>query len=378
MRVPSLAFLKSAPQAPRVVLLPDACFFCRNVPVEEGPQAAPIAAQIELVLETIAPFPLHQLNRGYFWLPGSREALVFAAYRRRFTQDQIQAWREAEWVAPSFCALLGLKPKVATTVLYSRDETLTAVSWGKTPVPSQVLVRPLPTDCSPEQLAQIKDGLLAELERPGKVLEIPQAPQAIPLNDEDKLGFEAGDLHVQLMRDEAERMDVRPAEDLDALRATHRRDALLWRSLLGMAAFLVFLAVAELALIGGKAWQEARRVQIQGQQPRVDRIMAAQQLAVRIDELATQRLLPFEMITVLTEKKPESIQFTRTTTQGLHSMKVEAHTGNISDIVAWKSALQAQAAIASVEVPPSEQQTSNNRTRFTLIAQFKPETLAKE
>ena len=82
-----LRFLRAAPPPPNVVLLPDALFFTRVVAVSEGAAATAAAAEIELALEGVSPFPLAQLYYGWFWKPGSRHALVFAAYRRRFTAD---------------------------------------------------------------------------------------------------------------------------------------------------------------------------------------------------------------------------------------------------------------------------------------------------
>src|SRR5580658_8573017 len=98
------SFFRSGPPPPRVALLPDALFFVRAVPVPGaaagGPETPPaeVAAQVELALEGVSPFPLTQLYYGYFWLPGSSHALAFAAYRRRFTVEQVAAWQGAELV----------------------------------------------------------------------------------------------------------------------------------------------------------------------------------------------------------------------------------------------------------------------------------------
>ena len=60
---------------PKVVLLPDAQFFTRVVPVEGVATAAEVAAQVELALEALAPFPLAQMYHGHFWKPGAKHAL---------------------------------------------------------------------------------------------------------------------------------------------------------------------------------------------------------------------------------------------------------------------------------------------------------------
>ena len=132
-----LSFLRAAPPPPKVALLPDALFFTRGVPVDAGATAAAAAAQIELAIESVAPFPLAQLYYGWFWTPGAEQALVFAAYRRRFTAEQTAAWSEADLVLPSFVALVGGQLAPATTVVCNSAEGFTAVHWGESAVPDR-------------------------------------------------------------------------------------------------------------------------------------------------------------------------------------------------------------------------------------------------
>src|SRR6188474_3363744 len=102
-----LKILRVGPPPPKVALLPDALFFTRSIPIAAGVTPAAAAAQIELTLEAISPFPIAQLYYGWFWTEGAEDALVFAAYRRRFTSEQTAAWAGAELVLPTFAAVLG-------------------------------------------------------------------------------------------------------------------------------------------------------------------------------------------------------------------------------------------------------------------------------
>src|SRR5476651_2760387 len=115
MKSSFLDTLRAGPPPPKVALLSDALFFTRAVPVATGVTPAEAAAQVELALEAISPFPLAQLYFGWFWIPGAEHAFVFASYRRRFTQDQSASWAGAELVLPAFAALLGGEIKPATT-----------------------------------------------------------------------------------------------------------------------------------------------------------------------------------------------------------------------------------------------------------------------
>ena len=60
-----LHFLRAGPPPPTVCLLPDALFFTRAIPIAAETPAADVASQVELALESLAPFPVAQLYYGY-------------------------------------------------------------------------------------------------------------------------------------------------------------------------------------------------------------------------------------------------------------------------------------------------------------------------
>ena len=112
-----LDFLRAGPPPPRVAVLPDAVFFSRTIPVAAGASTAEVVGQVGLALEALSPFPLAQLYFGYYLPPGADRALAFAAYRRRFTAEQLAEWNGAELVLPAFAAVLGCDAQPATTVV---------------------------------------------------------------------------------------------------------------------------------------------------------------------------------------------------------------------------------------------------------------------
>src|SRR5689334_14355573 len=139
-----LSTLRAGPPPPKVALLPDGLFFTRALPVSAGATPAEAAAQVELALEAVSPFPLAQLYYGYYWAPGSEHAFAYAAYRRRFTTDQVAEWEGAGLVLPAFAALLGAHVEPATTVVLASADGLTALHWGAGREPSAMLFRPFP------------------------------------------------------------------------------------------------------------------------------------------------------------------------------------------------------------------------------------------
>lgn len=374
-----LQLLRSGPPPPRVVLLPDALFLVRAFPVTAGATAAEAASQVELALEAVSPFPLSQLYYGWFWLPGSEHALAFAAYRRRFTAEQTAEWSGAELVLPSFAALLGLTGREpATTLMLPTAEGVTAVQWGDGPVPVRVLHRALDPEPTPEQRMAVGDRLVREMGGSRRVLTLDSVPVADASESDGELAFRAGDLVSRLPQACCAALDVRDKADLAALRAARRRDLFLWRTAVACVAALVLLGIGEFALIGGKVWQRGRAELVRVQKPTVDKIMSSQSLANRIEELATKRLLPFEMLNVLFEdnRKPAEITFLRVVTlpqTGIYTLTVDASASNAAQISVYEATLRNVPLLQKVEV--RDLRTRGETATFTLAVTFKPDAV---
>jgi hypothetical protein len=330
--------------------------------------------QAELALEGISPFPAGQLYHGFFWAPGAERVLVFAAYRRRFTREQLAEWDGAALVLPAFAALLGLEVKPATTLLVPSDGGLTAVHWENGPVPAGVFFRPLPPEATESDRAKVKDELLRLAGGSKQVVELAEVPVAEAMaRGGDEFVFHAEALASRLPASRAAAMDVRDKAELAGLRRAQGRDLLLWRLFIGSIAAVGLMLLGLVALLGEGVWQRTREAKVAGQQPVVDQIMTAQSLATRTNELSTQRLLPLEMLSVASERKPGTIQFLRATTSGLYTLTVDAQTASPGDVAAFRSALGEQPACAAVEV--RDQRTRDNLMTFTLVITFRPEAL---
>lgn len=372
MTLPLLKLLKSGPPPPKVVLLPDALFFARSVSVAVGASAADVAAQVELALETLSPFPPAQLYHGYFWLPGADRVLIFAAYRRRFSTEQVAEWETVELVIPAFAALLGGDVKPRTTLLVPSQEGLTALYWETGSVPVRMLFRPVSADATAAEITAARDDLLRQ-EPTNRTIVLAAAPLPESSPNEREYVFRAEAFRSRVPVGTANALDVRDKEALAGLRRARRRDLVLWRTFLGTAALLLLLGLGELALIAHGFWQQTRVAQADAQRPVVERIEAAQSLTTRINELSTKRLLPFEMIASITERKPPAVTFTRTTTSGLHGLIIDAYATSPDAVSAYQAALNALPALEKVEV--REQRTRDNLMTFSLLVTFKPDAV---
>lgn len=371
MTLSLLQSLKAGPPPPKVVSLPDAVFFTRAVGVEANATMAAVAAQVELVLETLSPFPPAQLYHGFYWVPGSQRALVFAAYRRRFTNEQTAEWETAELVVPSFAGVLGA-PQPNTTAIVPSPEGLTAVYWDDQPVPARVVFHALPPEADEDTVAQARARLLAAAPR-NEALVLTAAPSVESAGSEREMVFRADGFESRLPLARTGAMDVRDKEALATLRRSQRRDVALWRGFLALVGLLLLLGLAELALIGAGVWQQTRVARANQQRPVVEKIMTAQSLTTRINELSTKRLLPFEMIMFVMEKRPADVTFLRAATTGLYGLNVDAYTASPAAASAFQSALSGEAALERVEI--RDQRTRDNVMTFTLAVTFRPDAI---
>jgi hypothetical protein len=373
-------FLRAGPPPPRVALLPDALFFTRAVPVLAGATPAEAAAQVELALEASSPFPLAHLYYGWFWTPGAEVALIFAAYRRRFTTEQTAAWEGAELVLPAFAAVIGAHLEPATTVILHSPEGVTAVHWEQGPVPQKVLFRALAAEPTPEDRSAARDELLRIFEGSRKVIELEQPLAPEPARSDREVVFRSDDFVSRLPAGATSALDVRDKGELAALRSARQRDVILWRVAVGAAAAILLLAVGEGALFAGRAWQNVRVRKYNVQKPLVDKIANIQELTNRIEELQTKRLLPLEMVTQLVgeqgERLPPEIQFTRVqadTTNGLNTIYVEGKTSNPAQANVYENTLKNLPSCQSANLKFS--QLSGDRATFALTVIFKPGAL---
>ncbi len=375
-----LEILRSGPPPPRVVLLPDGLFFIRIIPVTldgEGSigisQEQQVSSQVELALEAASPFPLANLYYGHLWVSGASHALIYASYRRRFTAEQTQAWVGADLICPAFIALAGAQTDPATTLLLNSSEGLTAIHWTSERVPKKVLFQPIAPDATEEQRSVLRTDLLRKFESL-KIIETSSQANAGWDSSEGDIKFSTEQLHATLNVSELKQADVRDKAELQAILKGKARDRILWNFVVGIVVFFVLLGVCELALIGGGFWQNTRRIKLNIQAPLVGEIMNRQEIANRINDLSTRRLLPIEMIEAISpKKKAYSIYFSSVATSGLYGLTVEAQTPNAGEIKSYENDLRGLPSCQNVIIKNT--QSRNNITTFTLVITFVPSAL---
>jgi hypothetical protein len=311
---------------------------------------------------------------GHFWRTGAKHALVFAAYRKRFTTEQTEAWHEAEGILPAFASLLGVKVERPTTFVIMSPEGVTALHWtDPSDVPSRVITRHwLPSATESEQV-EIREQVIRELGGTRTIIDVPVAPSLAPDSSTSELIFHAGPQVATYTTEELDALDIRDKADLTARRRARTRDLVLWRTFVGCLIALGCCLLLEGVILGGKFWQTKRLAVVERQAKPVADIDLEQKLATRIEELSTRRLLPFEMIQVVKDKRPPSVTFVSTTARDLRVLVVQAETTVPTDVSVFRNSLEALPSVEKVEIPRNE--IRQGKGSFELIVTFKQDAL---
>jgi hypothetical protein len=350
-----------------IVLVPGGKFFVRRVPLAPEGDAA---AQVELALEELSPFPAGQLYYGFRTDAPRTHALVFAAYRRNFTPEETAAWSGAAAVLPDFAVWLGAEAVPAAGVsLREHGARREVIAWdGQGTLPAAVLVRPNGTNGSDELVAEArhKAGLAADA--PVKV--VSSAVETAREKREVVVRLADGGAEAHFNAASLSQADVRDKTLLVLRRKTLRRDTLLWRVFAAAIGGLAACAALELGLLATRVWLRVQRTEVDAQAATVTQIGLTQSLSKRMEDISAQRLLPFEMLAELQEKRPKSIEFSRASTNGLWRIDIEAQTNNASDLRDFESEVRRLPSVEKVEA--RDPRTREGLTTFVLEVTFRP------
>lgn len=359
--------------APRggTVLLPATKFFVRRIPLVAGQDAA---AQAELALETIGPFAPGQLYHGHCPSADGTQALVFAAYRKNFSADDTARWSDADAVLPGFVVLARqAAPASAEVWLHESGGSVAAILWdGAGPVPAGVLAREIGERAAGAVADELANEARQRLGAPtASVKHFQGDPVAGPLEKEG-LALTLRERKAVFTPAELRAMDVRDKADQAAQSGRRTRDRRLWFAFAAAAALLVVCVVGEAGLQISKAVLGRQRAKLEAGDAAVQRLRQASDVVTRLEQLAGQSLRPFEMIALLNDARPKTLEFVRASTASNNprQLEIEAQTGNAADPQAYEQALARVAEVEKVEL--RDLRTSGGRTTFLVAITFKP------
>ena len=372
----SRLFKDAKPQ--EAAMLPGNRFFVRRLSVEGDD----IPGQVNLALEAISPFPLEQMLVGFVTSADGKQVLAYAAHRRRFTAEESFAWPEDCQVVPEFLALCGHRPAADGIVVHRSDERLTALAWkAGDELPAAIVVAELADtdEAAIAREAATRADLAAEtpVENVTGVLSGAIVEGDLILKGE----FEGTFTIPQKGLDDS---DIRDSDFLAERRKKERLNLILWNAARLGAAVLVVSLLLDIA--GGVVGMRRASLEVanEARRPLVEDIEASQAITSRILELGVKRLLPIEMLALVNEKRPATVEFTniqceikkaKDSTIAKPMMTVDAKTPNAGDISDFLKAVQSMPEVeAATNSEPRVRETS---TTFRIEITFKQAVLLK-
>ena len=359
-------------------MLPGNRFFVRRLAVE----GEDVPGQVNLALEAVSPFPLEQMLVGFVTSTDGKQVLAYAAHRRRFTAEESFAWPEDCQVVPEFLALCGHRPTADGVIVHRGEERLTALAWkAGEELPAAIAVAEL-ADADEASLAR-EAASRADLapdvavESVGGALSGALVEGALVLQREGNGTF-------TIPRKGLDDSDIRDTDFLAERRKKERVNLILWNGVrLGAAALVValFLDIGGFVIGARSGSLEAAN---EARQPLVDDIEESRKITGSILELGVKRLLPFEMLALVNDHRPATVEFTnvscelkkpKDSTLIKPIMTVDAKTPNAGDISDFLKALQATPEVEAVT--NSEPRVRESSTTFRLEITFKQTALLK-
>jgi hypothetical protein len=368
----------TGPKPQEAAMLPGNRFFVRRLAVE----GEDVPGQVNLALEAISPFPLEQMLVGFVTSADGKQVLAYAAHRRRFTAEESFAWPEDCQVVPEFLALCGHRPAADGIVVHRGEERLTALAWkAGEELPAAIVV------------AEHADADEAGLAREAAA----RADLAADVPVENLNGALAGTLveGSLILKGEFEGTftipkkglddsDIRDSDFLAERRKKERLNLLLWNAARAGAAALVLSLLLDVAGFVVGLRSHALEVANEARQPLVEDIEESQKITDRILELGVKRLLPMEMLALVNEKRPATVEFTnvhcevkklKDSVLTKPMMTVDARTPNAGDISDFLKAVQAMPEVEAVT--NTEPRVRDTSTTFRLEITFKQAALLK-
>lgn len=356
-------------QRASAALLPGNRFFVRLIALE--PEN--IESQVSLAIETVSPFPPEQMLMGYITSTDNKWALAYAAHRRRFTAEESFAWPDDCQVIPEFLALLGERPDRGGILIHEGTELLTGLAWNENqPLPSSIIVVDK-KDSSPELLAK---EIIERAGLPSGTPVINKRGEFFSTRNDSQLVLSCNNGKLFLLSsNQLDSADIRDADFLSARRKKERVNKLIWNTARIAVGIIIVSFIFDISAFLINWRSNNLRLINESRQPIIQEIESAQAISARITEMNTKAPLPLEMLAVVNENRPSTVDFQRVSCKNNTQIEIEARTTNASDVYAFEKSLKERSEISFVAT--KDMRARDNFTTFSVTITFKPETLRK-
>lgn len=382
------------------VLVPGNWFVSRAFSVPEELKAKELEGFAELSVEEMSPFNLEQLNWGYFFGEESNRIFIYAAFDQKLRRDLVES-DQYDYAFPDFAQSFGLRFDRPTLFFLLHESTLTGILLPvNDPVPQTVVGITLDPEFSSTDLESAKAMITERVA--GQVARQSEPTLANPVSEfsevdvldliyrrnwefkENKAkpsiqltpyGDYVGAPMNVAIRSSSKlwAMDVRKADAKEQLVKKHGWTLWYWRATLIVFLLFFLLAFAEVGLFALNKWNASRLLIALEKRPLAEEVEQKSNILAKINQITTNQLLPFQMLDVVNQYRPDSVYLTRFLAEGGNAIQVEAVGLPTSDINGFQEALREDEIISSVTI--SNNRVANNKSSFRLRVEFKPGAL---
>lgn len=365
-------------EAEQVLHLPGYLFFIESVDLPEGLESNEIADFAELTVESIAPFPLEQLNWGFLHNEDSTSILVYAAHQNRLKKHGVENIDDYAWVLPDFASLYGAHFPEATEVTLVSEQAVTLVQFKSgAEIPFAAASHPASNGDQHQIVQSLRDELEESAEYPRKLaLQLTEASideQGLPHFHFTEVGTDNGPDYGhwnELSSSEKNlwQADVRSGEFKESERSARRTSTLLTKIMAWALLFAILLIGLEVVLLAGNAWRGTRIEKVESQKPAVARIEDKQALMNKLEQVAQNELRPIAILVALNKSRPAGIYFTSTETEGENQITVDGIANTINELNRYTELLSKSGVFSLTE--PAKSLTRGGKTTFTVKLKY--------
>jgi|TARA_B110000495_G_C23009939_1_gene597201 hypothetical protein len=362
----------------QVIAAPSQLFFCRRIEIPEDVTEDEREGFVQLQLESMSPFPLEHLQFGYVVDESGRFAFLYSGYRRSFESGSIAEWEKQETVIPEFSigAIAGKNDDGRPLLLVSENSVAYFEYDGQSELPcyfeafprerdenDQVMDLNASVDTAKARLGDRIKGKTIRVWNTNAVIYI--GKQRLRLQAEEN----GSQITVIVSRETLWTMDLRDPNRIEHAKLEERRNRLIWKVALGMAAVFMLLILGEFAWIGSQAYVNLRKGWNEERTPAVALIESHQSTVFELEEFQDSDLKPFDMLIAVQPFMSDAVTFTKVETNGSSGLKAFGEATSQGQANSFKARLERSEKIDSVEL--RDPKGNAGGITFTALINFK-------
>ena len=382
--------------AEQVLLLPGCLFFIETIEILDELDATDVSDFAELSLESIAPFPIEQLNWGYLYHEGTPTLLIYAAQRERLKKQGYSELTNYTWVLPDFATLSGVQFNEDTLVALKGDNSVSLLYFEKNAaIPKSAWVDTI-EDVSAEDVIQTLESSIRNIPKTVPTLQLDR-PAVTSVNEKSLPTFAHTAANPSTDRrydgiwqtitpteTQLWQSDVRSADFKTAERSKRRTSALILRTLSWAALFALVLLSVEGILLVSQSWLQKKLAHIKSQQDAVSKVEEKQTLVNRLEQVAQNELRPIEILEAANDirlKMKLGIEYDSVIVEGENHITIEGKADSVNAYNSYTQGLRNSGLFELLDAPTPRTQAGKPTFRISLAyisAPTEPEPASPE